>query len=251
MVNFSNLFSIKARSSKEGLHISGAERIVEEEKIDSTVMEILKKVRRNEADFISIKIEKLKVNPIVIDKTLCIKNISFNNYIEANRYVLNILKDITGIDEKRLNHLIDLIHNGASPNGENMRGAMIVNQNGERIELDRYRGVRTRNIDFIDREKILKKLQKSGYTERTLDALAISTKNSLNENIIAEYCISDEDDYPIGYLAVKNKYLRINPLKKMGNRFGGRIYFVKNNIDIPKLYDYLENYPVLIKDVCV
>ncbi|RUM58426.1 MAG: 6-carboxyhexanoate--CoA ligase [Persephonella sp.] len=251
MLDFSKLFSIKARSSKEGLHISGAERIVEENKIDETVLKILKKVRRNEADFISIKIEKLKLKPIVVEKTLCIEDIKFNDYKEANRYVLNILKDITGIDKRDLKHLIDLIHNGASPNGENMRGAMIVNQKGERIELNKYRGIRTRNIDFIGRENILKKLQKLGYTERTLDALAISTKNLLNENIIAEYCISDEDNYTTGYLAIKNKYLRITPLKRMGNKFGGRIYFVKNETDIYKLYDYLENCPILIKDVCV
>ena len=243
------LFSIKARSSREDLHISGAERIVNRENLENTICKILKKVNRENADFISIKVEKLKKEPIILEKSLQIREIKFKDYREANRFAIKKLSEITGINIEKLKEIVNLIHSGASPNGENMRGAMIVNQNGERVELDSFRGVRTTTVDFINRDKLLEKLLKSGYTERTLDALALSTKNLYNENILAEYCISDDKNYTTGYIAYKDTYLRISPLKEQGNNKGGRIYFVKNNTDIKKLYDYLENFPILIKDI--
>ncbi len=245
------LFSIKARSSREDIHISGVERIVSSKELEETILNILKKVNRENADFISIKIEKLDRKPIVLKKSLCIKELKFNNFKEANSFAIDYLSEITGIKKERLSYLINLIHSGASPNGENMRGAMIINQGGERLELDRYRGVRTTTVDFINRGDILKRLLDLGFTERTLDALALSTKNLYNENILAEYCISDDKDYIAGYIATKDEYIRIFPLKEKGNRKGGRIYFVKNDTDINELYNYLENYPILIEDVCL
>ena len=245
------LFSIKARSSRKDIHISGAERIVNSKELEKTVLNILKKVNRENADFISIKIKRLNRKPILLKKSLCIKELKFNDFKDANNFAINYLSEITGIKKERLSYLINLIHSGASPNGENMRGAIIVNQRGERLELDKYRGVRTTTVDFINREDISKKLLDLGFTERTLDALALSTKNLYNQNILAEYCVSDDMDYITGYVATKEEYIRIFPLKEKGNRKGGRIYFVKNDTDINELYNYLENYPILIEDVCL
>ena len=245
------LYSIKARSSRDNIHISGAERIVNSLNLERTVLNTLKRVNREEADFISIKIEKLKETPIILEKSLCIKSLKFDNFKVANGFAINQLAKITGIDKNKLEKFINLIHLGASPDGENMRGAMIVNQRGERVELDSYRGVRTTTVDFINREEILKRLVKFGFTDRTLDALALSTKNLYNDNILAEYCISDDKNYTTGYIAYKNYYLRLSPLKEKGNNKGGRIYFVKNETDIRELYNYLENFPILIRDICI
>ena len=244
-------YSIKARSSKKNIHISGAERIIKPSQLEKAILEILNKVNRENADYISIKIEKLKTEPIILNKSLCIEERKFNNFKEANNFAINYLHKITGIKKEKLSFLIKLIHSGASPENTNMRGAMIVNQKGERLELDRYRGIRTTTVDFVNREKILKKLKNLGYTERTLDALALSTKNLYNKYIIAEYCISDDKNYTTGYIATKEKYLRLSPLKEKGNDKGGRIYFVKNETKILDLYEYLEKFPILIKDVCL
>ncbi|NPA54664.1 MAG: 6-carboxyhexanoate--CoA ligase [Aquificae bacterium] len=239
-------YSIKIRASKEGKHLSGAERIVKEELLNITIDELYSRVKRKKPDFISLKIKKLKKKPSVIPFSLEIKNLFFNSYIEANKEAIKILTDITGIKEKKLKNLIQLLHTGASPNRENMRGAMIVNQDGERIEIDKFRGIRTTDVDFEDRKKMLEFLHKKGYTERTLDALALTTKNMLYPDIIAEYCISDEPDYTTGYISTKNFYYRFSPLKEAGNSKGGRIYFVKNDVNLEKLYDFLQHRPILI-----
>ncbi len=240
------LFSIKGRSSKEGKHISGAERIVEENEIISVLDWISQKIIRNQPDEIVLKIEKLKKKPTFIQNTLPIKEFNFSSYIEANRFAIEILNSITGIKKNRLNEIISLVHNGASPSKDNMRGAMIVDERGNRIELDKYRGVRTTNVDFIDRKDALNKALKYNLKERTIDALAIATKNLNYPDLIAEYCISDEPDYTIGYVATKRFYYRLNPLKKKSNNRGGRIYFVKISTNLKDLYNYLQNEPILI-----
>jgi len=126
---------------------------------------------------------------------------------------------------------------------------MIVNLKGERVEKDKKKGIRTTMVDYKNRKKIKEKIIKKGFTERTLDALALSTKNLIYPDIVAEYCISDEPDYLTGYVATKKYYFRLTPLKEKGNLFGGRIYFIKNNTDLAKLYEYLKKTPVLIEDI--
>ena len=242
-------FSIKLRASLNGKHVSGAERIVLEEKIKQTLSDLYSRVASKEYDDINIKIQSVRQEPIIVEKTLPIEELQFDNHIEANQKAIQLLGKITGLPEDKLNQLIKSIHSGAAPDGSNMRGAMIVNLNGDRIEKDSFRGVRTTDVDFIDREKAVKKLLQKGYTERTADALALTTKNMLHPDIVAEYCISDEPDYLTGYVATKEKYYRFTPLKEKGNTKGGRIYFVKNQVDIDSLYKFLQETPVLIKDV--
>ncbi len=241
-------FSVKMRSSLEENHISGHERIVKASELENTISELFKRGSRKPFDFLNIKIEKINSTILFIKKTLKIKTLNFNNTREANNFALNLLQKETGINQNTLQKLIKLIHTGAA-SGKNMRGAMIVNLKGERIEKDREKGIRTTMVDYTNREENKEKLIKKGFTERTLDALALSTKNLIYPDIVAEYCISDEPDYLTGYVATKRYYFRLTPLKEKGNLFGGRIYFVKNNTDIDKLYQYLQNTPVLIEDI--
>ncbi|WP_457642942.1 6-carboxyhexanoate--CoA ligase [Persephonella sp.] len=243
------LFSIKLRASMQSRHVSGAERVVPEEKLQKTINTLFERLKNKTYDFLNIKVEEIKEKPLIIKNSLNIVEMFFKYHEEANKKAIEILHAETGINRKKLEELINSVHTGCAPDGSNMRGAMVVNQNGERIEPDRYRGVRTTNVDFVDRSQVEEKIKKAGYTERTVDALAITTKNLYYPDIIAEYCISDEPDYIIGYLSVKNTYYRMTPLKKKGNPKGGRIYFVKNGTDIKKLQEYLENRTVLIEEV--
>ncbi|RUM47225.1 MAG: 6-carboxyhexanoate--CoA ligase [Hydrogenothermus sp.] len=243
------LYSIKIRTSLEEKHISGAERIVSKEKIPNIVKALLERQKHKEFDFSNIKIEKISQEPIILEKSLKIETYEFKNYEEALSFALNIMSEKTNIHLETAKKFINLLYIGASPDKNNMRGAMIVNEKGERLEKDKFRGVRTVLVDFINRDRITEKLLEKGYTERTVDALALATKNLNYKKLIAEFCISDDEDYTTGYLAIDGKYIRLKPLKPYGLDKGGRIYFVKNDTNIDELYNYLEKIPVLIEDI--
>jgi 6-carboxyhexanoate--CoA ligase len=244
-----NLFSIKIRSSKEGKHISGSERIVRKEKINETVLKLLERQKDKDYDFSNIKVEKIKEIPIFVEKALRIKTIKFDSYIKAKDFAVKTLSKILNKDESWIKNFIDKLYEGAAPDKSNMRGAMLLNLKGERVEKDSFKGIRTVLVDYTDREKIEEKLLKKGYTKRTADALALTTKNMLHEDIIAEFCISDDPDYTTGYISTKEYYMRLTPLKPYGLEKGGRIYFLKENADIEDIYKFLTEKPVLIGDV--
>ncbi len=244
-------FSIKMRASKNGKHLSGAERIIKKEGIEKTINDLYKRGFLKNPDELSIKVEKITSRIVKIPKTLKVQNLNFENYNLANKKAVNLIAETTGINKEIVKYYVNLIHTGASPDKENMRGAMIVDTEGNRIELDRNRGIRTVFVDFENRKAVLKKLFNKNYTERTADAVALTTKNLYYPDMIAEYCISDEPDYTTGYVSVKGIYYRFIPLKKEGNPKGGRIYFVKKEINLNDFYNYLQKIPVLIKDVDV
>ncbi len=243
-----DFFSIKMRSSLEDDHISGHERIVKKADIEDVLLQLYKRGSRREFDLLNIKIEKIREPIKIVQKSLKLVDLRFDSFSQANIFAVDLLNEKTGISKNILKKFIDQIHTGAC-DGRNMRGAMIVDISGRRLEKDRSRGVRTSMVDFIDREKIKEKLEKKGFTERTLDALALSTKNLHHKQILAEYCISDETDYVTGYVAVDGTYYRLTPLKSSGSKYGGRIYFVKSEVNIEDLYYYLQKKPVLIKEV--
>ncbi len=246
-----SLYSIKVRTSLQGKHVSGAERIVSKEKIPDVVRYLLQRQSAKNFDFSNVKIEKLKEKPLILEKSLKIEEKKFTSWQEGLDFAVEILSDYLKMEKSVLKKLIDQLYKGASPDKTNMRGAMVVSTDGLRLEKDPYRGVRTVLVDFVDREKIEEKLLSLGFTPRTVDALAISTKNLAHPDILAEFCISDDSDYTTGYIAIKDKYIRVSPLKPYGLSKGGRIYFLKPSTDINKLYSYLENTPVLIEDVAL
>lgn len=241
-----NLFSIKMRASKDEKHISGGERIVNQDLLKDIVIQLIE--RPKDFDFMNIKIQKL-TEIRYIPTGLDIYTYRFNSVEDANRFAVEIINKATNIGHQIIDKYIKLVHTGASSTGQVMRGAMIVDTEGRRREIDRDRGIRTTNIDFEDREKITKALLERGFSSRTVDALAIATKNLNSDYILAEYCISDDPEYTFGYVAIKGKYIRIYPLKEFGNPKGGRIYFIRKDTDIQRLYKYLEEDSFLIKDL--
>jgi len=71
---------------------------------------------------------------------------------------------------------IDLLHTGANPDRENMRGAMIITKSGKRVEKDRYRGVRTTNVDFLHREEVKKNSARKKIYRKNLRCISIVYK---------------------------------------------------------------------------
>jgi len=230
------------RAQKEGKHVSGAERIVNKEEIEKVIKEFVK--RPSDFDFMNIKIEEIKK----------FKKISFN--LEINSFIFSDVKSARefavkklseqGISEEIAGKAIDILSKGANPKGGNMRGAVLIDiETGERLEPDKERGIRTVHFDWENREAVTELLLTKGYTLRTVDALALTTKN-LYCGVVAELCWSDDPDYVTGYVSGKEiGYVRITPLKEMGNPFGGRVYFIKRK-NLKKVLNCLEKEVVLI-----
>ncbi|MBA2861545.1 6-carboxyhexanoate--CoA ligase [Methanococcus maripaludis] len=243
------MFSLKMRASRNGKHVSGAERLVTEEKIEEISSELIKRAMGHEngvPDFINLKIEKVteKINNL---KHLEIKTVHSTSKETSRVIARNLLKNElekyylkNGKDIEKIDELIDfafkIIDEG------NMRGAAILDLDGNRLETDSNRGIRVKNIDTTDElsEKIL---GNSSLSERTVDAIAIATK-VVNCGVISELCTSDNFSYTTGYIATKDGYFRILNLKGNGE-VGGRVFFVENS-KIDELYDKLENMPVIV-----
>ena len=233
------MYSIKMRASKDGKHISGAERIVNKDEIEDVARELIRRALTHEngtPDFINIKIEEIKEDIEYINH-LPIKTIHCKSKEEAREKARKLLKD-EGIPDKVIDYAYKIIDRGG------MRGAAILNLRGGRLEPDKERGVRVKNIDTTKelKEKILK--EKLG-TERTVDAIAIASK-VIHLGVIAELCTSDNKSYTTGYVATKKGYFRITNLKKEGES-GGRVFFVRDDVNIEDLIDKLENKPFIIK----
>ncbi len=238
------MFSIRMRSSLHGKHVSGAERICKGEDIGEMVRELL--TRPKEYDHISLKIERVEVKEI--EKALPIKTYTFERVEEAREFAIDMLER-EGIKASILKKLFRELDTGASPEGGNMRGAMIVDmESGNRLEPDKRRGIRTVKVDWASRKFITDQLLEKGYTPRTVDALAIATKN-IHCGVVAEVCWSDDPDYTTGYIASESLgYIRISPFKRKGSPYGGRIYFVKRG-EKDRVITCLEKEAFLIKSL--
>jgi len=238
-----DMYSIKMRASRNGKHISGAETIVEREKVEEYVLKFIRRAFSHELgtpDFISIKIEEIQED-IEYVPHLPITTLECRSKEEAREVARDILKR-EGIKEEVIEEAFKIVERGG------MRGASIMNLQGERLEPDKERGVRVKCISTSEelREKILR--EKLG-TERTVDAIGIATK-AIDLGVIAELCISDNPSYTTGYVATKRGYFRITNLKERGEP-GGRVFFVDISREekerLERLIRDLENKPYIIK----
>ncbi|ABR54792.1 6-carboxyhexanoate--CoA ligase [Methanococcus vannielii SB] len=244
------MFSLKMRASKDGVHVSGAERISTENKIEEIANSLIKRALFHEngtPDTINLKLEKI-TSEITYLKHIPIKTLISNNKETSRNISRNILrKELevyflkNGKDFGKIDILIDtafeIIDKG------NMRGAAVLDLDGNRLEEDTEKGVRVKNIDTSEELKS-KILADSKLTDRTIDAIAIATK-VLNFGFIAEICTSDNYSYNIGYVATKSGYFRIPNLKNEGE-FGGRVFFIENSANIEEIFEKIEKTPVIV-----
>ncbi len=233
------------RASLRGRHVSGAERIVEEEDIPDTLCELLR--RPGKHDLLKLTLERLE-SVEEIELSLPVSSFSFRNVEEARAFAFRKLCE-AGVPPEVAKEGIDLLSRGANPKGGNMRGAVLLDINsGERIEPDRERGVRTVRVDWRDRFAVREELLKRGFTDRTLDALALAMKN-LWCGVVAELCWSDDPHYVTGYVSSERLgYMRITPLKEEGDPLGGRIYFIRRE-RAGELIECLEEKALLINSL--
>ncbi len=240
-------YSIRMRATLEGKHVSGQERIVKKEDLEKVLIELHRRPKGN-WDFQTLKVERLKTAPTVLEKSLPIKNYRFGCVPLAHNFIVGLLEEELSIDRSLVRSLLSKLVSGLKGGKENLPGALLVDpRSGKILNENPDKGVRTVLFDWREREKIRERLLKAGFTERTLDALALATKN-VYCGVEAEICISDDPSYITGYLASpKLGYVRITPMKEKGNPFGGRIYFVKEE-NLSKTLKCLRKLPILIKE---
>lgn len=246
------LYSVKMRAAENGAHenggrhISGAERLVDFDKITATTASMLARAfnhSRGRADFINIKVEAIQPKDIISVPLLPIATQTTTDYLSGRTAALSALVQ-AGVSriaaELGLAQLLSL--------SDSMRGAMLIcATTGQRLDCAADRGIRVSRMDIADEISFSRYLARQELTNiHVREALVLAAKALAAPEIKAELCWSDDPEYTTGYVASKNNYIRFPHIKPYGSPLGGRVFFVEPNSDIEKLISYLEEHPVLV-----
>ena len=220
-----DLYSVKMRASRKEngseMHISGAEKIVESDRLQSICAQLLERIAAEDV----IVCDALPVTTCEVDTA------------GEGRQKLKELLDRSGIPHGEM--ILEQMKNTWG-----MRGAMLLDADSlKRLEPDHQRGVRATYMDVADSGD--DRSQKNQCKE----ALVLATKVSSHKNIIGEICISDDPDYVTGYFASKELgYVRITKLKEMGCPDGGRIFLFRGSEEeADDCIRYLEHQKMLVR----
>ncbi|OGW42260.1 MAG: 6-carboxyhexanoate--CoA ligase [Nitrospirae bacterium GWD2_57_9] len=250
-----NYYSVRMHASALGRHISGAERIVTPDKLDSVARELLSRAlaKDRSPDHIVVTIDDLSG---LIHRSLTALDVTTLNSSAdpaAARADAARLLQATGVGADAVEKAFSLLSRGASPSGGNMRGAMIMDaRTGERLEPDQERGVRASRFDWTGEagEKMRTLLNEQGLVhERTYEALALASKIADSPGFISELCWSDDPEYTAGYVSSRlTGYVRFPCLKKEGDARGGRAVFIdRKKFDAAQFLSFMEEEAVLIE----
>ena len=252
-------YSVRMRAAEGGpheqggRHISGGERIVGEAGIEAMVQSLLRRAMTHEKgqpDFINLTVEKVPSERIESLTALPISTRPVADLTEGRAVAAELLA-ACGIDREIAQLAVDLIASGPAPDGGAMRGAIVLDADtGERLEVDRARGVRISQIDWEPdalarwRERVA---AHGLASERVAEAVALATKVTSTPGTVAELCWSDDPGYVAGYVASQRLgYVRIPCLKPLGSPVGGRVYVVRGVQDAAA-YERRLQVPALVK----
>lgn len=240
----SELYSVRMRAAqggpheKGGHHISGAERIVKLEEVGAIAQSLADRAlhhSKGTADFINITVDLIPSNEITYIDCLEVEEHRAKTIAEAHQLAIELLQgaDITDV---AIQNAITLLKGLDS----SMRGAMLVDATtGKRID-EGNRGVRVSHMDSFDSKAL-------GDNDHMREALVLASKVQSAEGIVGELCWSDDPDYTVGYVACNGTYHRIPNMKELGSAIGGRVFFVRSDIDRDSIIEYLEKTPVLVQ----
>lgn len=225
-------------------HISGAEKILTEEQVYSSVNALIQRGLhhdKGEADFLNIKIEKANPEDIEYLEALKVTTVDVDNYQDGLMEVDKFLEETGAPSLSKLMPFLEATYA--------MRGAMLLDvRNLTRLEPDPDRGIRA---TYMDQERDGKKniLNTKNHYE---EAIVLATKVVNCPGIIGEICISDDPDYVTGYVASKKAgYRRITKLKEKGSGNGGRIFlFDPAKATVEEAINYLQKKMVIVRNVC-
>ncbi len=245
------MYSVRMRATKDEMHISGAERLVVENDVKNAAQFMIERALshdRGKPDIINISIEEIKT-PIKKITSLPINLFNVNSVEDGKKIAKKVLTHI-GIPDPCIEKAFMLLETGPS-DGENMRGAIVMDMKGQRLEPDKRRGIRASHMDITPGAslELADALSKKGlirYFTHIKEALVLATKVASAKGSIAELCWSDDPFYTTGYVASKKLgYVRIPHLKKEGDYRGGRVFFV-DDVNITDYIEEIEKTPVLI-----
>jgi 6-carboxyhexanoate--CoA ligase len=241
-------YSVRMRSSKNGVHISGAEGIYEHDEVSDLVKEYSQRAFSHEkgrADEIRLTVEELKETPRKIS-SLPLCTLNTRNPDAAKKAALKILSSV-GIKDRAVEEAFKALDVGIT-----MRGAMLMDIEGVRLEPDLLRGVRVTRMGITkkaakDISNILGRLSLNNNTVR--EALILASKVHKYKMVLGEICISDDPNYTTGYVATRaHGYIRLPHIKKRGLPYGGRAFFITGG-EVKELIRYLQRTPVLIDNI--
>lgn len=240
----SELYSVRMRAAqggpheKGGHHISGAERIVELEEVGTIAQSLADRAlhhSKGTADFINITVDLIPPEKITYIDCLKVEEHKTGSISESHQLATELL-DGSVISKTAVHKAISMLKSL----DRSMRGAMLVDAiTGERLDIGN-RGVRVSHMDSFDSYAL-------GDNEHMREALVLASKVQSAEGVVGELCWSDDPDYTVGYVACNGVYHRIPNMKELGSNIGGRVFFVRSDIDSESVIEYLERAPVLVQ----
>ena len=238
------LYSVRMRAAqggpheKGGHHISGAERIVKLEEVGAIAQSLADRAlhhSKGSADFINITVDLIPPEKITYIDCLKVEEHKTSSISESHQLAIDLLDD-PAISKTAVHKAISMLKRL----DRSMRGAMLVDAiTGERLDTG-DRGVRVSHMDSFDSHAL-------GDNEHMREALVLASKVQSADGIVGELCWSDDPDYTVGYVACNGVYHRLSNMKEFGSDIGGRVFFVRSNIDSESVIEYLERTPVLVQ----
>jgi len=248
------LWSVRMRASGaiDGImrHLSGAERLVDNSKLDSVVIDLLNRAKLKSPDSIQITVDPASSDSCEHVSCLPVHTVLCGNPDLAAEFAVKLLISC-GISHAAANSAIAALTSGLGTDGAILRGASLWdNVTGERLEPNKDRGVRASRFDYSTSGEaaVIEALASHNLTHfRTREALAVATK-VIWSGVTAELCWSDEPEYSTGYVATRRYgYVRL-PNFKPADAAGGRIFFVNSaDTDIKLIEHRLQRAYVLIE----
>ncbi len=241
-------YSIRMRSAKSSAHVSGAEGIYDKVEIGNIVKDYTQRAlvhEKGRADEIRLTVEELKETPKKI-ASLPLATVNTRNPEAALRASLKILTSV-GITERAVEEAFRALNIGIT-----MRGAMLMDIEGVRLEPDLLRGVRVTRMGITKNASsdLSRKLGRLGLNNNTVkEALILASKVHKYRMVLGELCISDDPNYTTGYIATRTHgYIRLPRIKKRGIPYGGRAFFITGG-EVKDLIKYLQQTPVIINEI--
>jgi len=226
------LYSLRMHSSREGKHISGAERIVPAAELASAGRSLLQRALdhpRGPAAELRLSAEVIDPATVRCGRLPDVRTLPVADYRAGRRQAVELLVK-AGVSRQAIDRALAALVAGPAPGGASMRGAMLVDaDSGARLEADPARGVRASRMDLTrSADRLLRRrLARAGLNNpHVREALVLAAKVLATPGIVAELCWSDDPDYTAGYVATAaDGYLRLPHLKPLGEERGGRAFF--------------------------
>ena len=239
------LYSLKMRAEKSAgkrEHVSGAEKILQEEELPEHLAALLSRAlhhAKGRADFVNFKVESIAPEAVEHLPALPVSTVEVETPAEGRRVIIDALGKL-GLKNGEA-----ILVKFSETYG--MRGAMLLDADTlERLEPDAERGLRA---TYMDAERAAKGA--SDCKNHFAEAVVLATKVVHAPHIVAEICVSDDPDYVTGYVAAQSfGYCRITKLKEAGSPDGGRIFLYRGPRDgVAETIRYLEKQCVLVRGV--